>query len=401
MDAITHLLTRGVDTIYPSREELETFLRNGGKLRIYQGFDPTGTQLHIGHAVALRKLREFQELGHHIIFLIGDGTGQAGDPSGKKKTRETFFTREELKKNAKNYVMQASKIVRFDGEHAAEILYNGEWLNTLKLADILKIAGHFTVQQFLERDMYQERIKVGEGISLREFLYPLLQGYDSVAMNVNMEIGGTDQTFNMLVGRTLVQRMLHNEKYVVTVPLLADSKGVKIGKSEGNVIGITDAPETLYAKIMTLGDDSITNCFTLLTDTSEKDIEEMKRKMEAGENPMTYKKKLAFELTQYFHSEEKAVKAQESFEHIVQKGEIPNDIPQFTVERRSWVVLDLLIQSKLVVSRSEARRLIDQRAVELNGIMIEPGTHEITLNHQDIIRVGKRKYVKILFQENK
>jgi tyrosyl-tRNA synthetase len=377
---------------------LETFLRNGGKLRIYQGFDPTGTQLHIGHAVALRKLREFQDLGHHIIFLIGDGTGQAGDPSGKKKTRETFFTREELKKNAKDYVMQASKIVRFDGEHAAEILYNGEWLNTLKLADILKIAENFTVQQFLERDMYQERMKVGEGINLREFLYPLLQGYDSVAMNVNMEIGGTDQTFNMLVGRTLVQRMLHNEKYVLTVPLLTDSKGVKIGKSEENVIGITDPPEVLYAKIMTLGDDSITNCFTLLTNTPLEDIADMKRKMESGENPMTYKKKLAYDLTAYFHSEEKAANAQVAFEQIVQKGEIPNDIPQFTAERRSWVVLDLLIQSKLVVSRSEARRLIEQKAVEINGNVLEPGTHEITLNDQDIVRVGKRKYTKILFQ---
>ncbi|MDO8451751.1 MAG: tyrosine--tRNA ligase, partial [bacterium] len=183
MDEIERLLTRGVDSIYPNRRALETVLRSGKKLRLYQGFDPSGTSLHIGHAVALRKLRQFQALGHTVIFLIGDGTGQAGDPSGKKQTRDTFFTNKELRKNARDYVLQASKILSFEGLNPVKILYNGDWLNKLTLIDLLEIAGHFTLQQMLERDLYQERLKSGSDVSLREFMYPLLQGYDSVAMN--------------------------------------------------------------------------------------------------------------------------------------------------------------------------------------------------------------------------
>ncbi|MEI8174742.1 MAG: tyrosine--tRNA ligase, partial [bacterium] len=265
-DKIEELLTRGVDRIYPSKEMLEEALRSGKKLRLYQGFDPTGDKLHIGHMVGFRKHRQWQDLGHEVIFLIGDGTGQAGDPTGKKKTREKFFTQEELRANAKNYLTQASKVVRFDGPNPIKILYNGDWLNKLNLVDILNIAQNFSVQQLIERDMYQERLKSGESINLREFLYPLLQGYDSVAMDVDLELGGSDQTFNMLVGRTLMRVMKNKEKFVMTTPLLTDSKGIKIGKSEGNVIGLIDEPNDLFGKIMSLGDDAIISLFTLLTD---------------------------------------------------------------------------------------------------------------------------------------
>src|SRR3989344_4537925 len=287
MDAIEHLLTRGVEKIYPNREALEKVLRSGKKLQLYQGFDPTGTKLHIGHAVGFRKLRQWQDLGHHVIFLVGDGTGQAGDPSGKTTSRDTFMNRDELRANARDYLKQAGKIVRFDGNNPVEILYNGDWLNKLTLVDILDIAGHFSWQQLAERDVYQDRIKKGETLNFREALYPLLQGYDSVAMNVDLELGGKDQTFNMLAGRQLVQQMLGKEKFVMTVPLLTDAKGVKIGKTEGNVIGLTDAPADFYGKIMALGDDAIIPCFTLLTDTLLEHIEDMKKKMAAGENPMT------------------------------------------------------------------------------------------------------------------
>src|SRR3989344_4422617 len=228
MDAIENLLTRGVDKIYPSREVLEKVLRSGKKLKLYQGFDPTGTQLHIGHAVGFRKLRQFQDLGHEVIFLIGDGTGQAGDPSGKTKSREKFLTRDELRKNAVDYIKQAGKIVRFEGENPVEILFNGDWLNELKLVDILNIMDHVSFQQIIERDLFQERMKKGEEIKYREFFYPLLQGYDSVAMKVDLELGGSDQTFNMLVGRKLVSEMLHQDKFVMTVPLLTYAKGTKI-----------------------------------------------------------------------------------------------------------------------------------------------------------------------------
>src|SRR3989338_6338616 len=271
-DKITELLTRGVDKIYPSREALEETLRSGKKLRLYQGFDPTGDKLHIGHMVGRRKHRQWQDLGHEVIFLIGDGTGEAGDPTGKKKTRERFFTSKELRANAQGYLTQASKIVRFYGPNPIKILYNGDWLNKLTKTDILNIAEHFSVQQLIERDMFQERLKNGESINLREFLYPLLQAYDSVEMEVDLELGGTDQTFNMLAGRDLLKAMKGKEKFVMTTPLLADSNGVKIGKSEGNVIGLTDPAPNLFGKIMALGDDSIIPLFTLLTGVPIQEI---------------------------------------------------------------------------------------------------------------------------------
>ncbi len=396
MDAIEHLLTRGVDKIYPSREELEKVLRSGKKLRLFQGFDPTGTKLHIGHAVGFRKLRQWQDLGHDVIFLIGDGTGQAGDPSGKKTARDTFFTSEELRKNGKDYVLQSSKIVRFDGPNPVKILYNGDWLNKLGLTEILNIAGHFTLQQMLERDLYQERLKNNIPLSLREFMYPLLQGYDSVAMEVDLELGGSDQTFNMLAGRSLVGSILHKEKFVMTVPLLTDAKGTKIGKSEGNVIGLTDAPNDFFGKIMSLGDDAIVNCFTLLTDTPSEEIQEMQKKMDDGENPMLFKKRLAFELTKQLNSEEDAKQAQSAFEQTFQDRQAPTSMPEFTTKQSEWNPVDLLVASKLVSSKSDAKRLLEQGAVEINGKAISHQLSTISIKNSDILKVGKKKFLKII-----
>ncbi|MBI4064780.1 tyrosine--tRNA ligase [Candidatus Gottesmanbacteria bacterium] len=395
MDEIERLLTRGVDKIYPSREALEKVLRSGKKLKLYQGFDPTGRELHIGHAVGFRKLRQWQDLGHEVIFLIGDGTGQAGDPSGKKTAREKFFTREELRQNGRDYVMQSSKIMRFDGPNPVKILYNGDWLNKLGLKEILDIAGHFTLQQMLERDLYQERLKTGVPLSLREFMYPLLQGYDSVAMNVDLELGGSDQTFNMLAGRSLVAAMLHKEKFVMTVPLLTDAKGTKIGKTEGNVIGLTDAPNEFFGKIMSLGDDAIVNSFTLLTDTPVEEIKEMKKKMEKGENPMIFKKKLAFELTKQFNSENAARAAQAEFERVHQKGENPENAIEFSTSQISWNPVDLLVATGLAASKSDAKRLLTQKAIELNSLLITSHLSLLTISDGDILKVGKKKFLKI------
>lgn len=398
MDEIDILLHRGVDTIYPSKAALETVLRSGKKLTLYQGFDPTGSQLHIGHMVALRKLRQFQDLGHRVIFLIGDGTGQAGDPSGKKKSREKFFTREELRQNALDYVNQAGKIVRFNGDNPVEIRYNGDWLNSLTLIDILNLAQHFSVQQLIERDMFQERLKKKETINLREFLYPLLQGYDSVAMNVDLELGGTDQTFNMLAGRTLVKALRNKEKFVMTVPLLTDSKGVKIGKSEGNVIGITDVPNELYAKIMALGDDAISPCFRLLTDISDEELSSIERAIGSGANPMEYKKLLAHCITSVLHTNELADAAQTAFEHTFQErtlnaADIPSrpltDIPE------GASLIDVLSLTGLAKSRSEARRLIQQRAVDINGSVIA-SDDVIRYETGDIIKIGKKTFLKLI-----
>jgi len=400
MDAIEHLLTRGVDKIYPNREALEKVLRSGKKLKLYQGFDPTGTQLHIGHAVGFRKLRQWQDLGHEVIFLIGDGTGQAGDPSGKKTAREKFFTREELRQNGKDYVMQSGKIMRFDGPNPVKILYNSDWLNKLGLVEILDIAGHFTLQQMLERDLYQERLKSGVDLSLREFMYPLLQGYDSVAMEVDLELGGSDQTFNMLAGRKLVSQMLHKEKFVMTVPLLTDAKGTKIGKTEGNVIGLTDEPNDFFGKIMSLGDDAIVNCFTLLTDTPIEETNTMKKKMAEGKNPMVFKKLLAFELTKQFNSTSVAKNAQASFEQTFQDRKTPTDIAEFTTKQTDWNPVELLVATKLAASKSDAKRLVEQGAMEINGIRCLPAGKAgqvtgVTIKNNDIIKVGKKKFLKI------
>ncbi|MCL5675771.1 MAG: tyrosine--tRNA ligase [Patescibacteria group bacterium] len=319
MDKIDELLTRGVANIYPSKEALERVLRSGKKLRLYQGFDPSGIQLHIGHMTGLKKLRQWQELGHEVIFLIGDGTGQAGDPSGKKRAREKYLSNKELRENARDYVLQAGKIVDFKGKNPAKILYNGDWLNKLTLVDILDIASHFSLQQMEERDMFVERKKRGEPINLREFLYPLLQGYDSVAMQVDLELGGEDQTFNMLCGRSLVKDYLHKEKFVITTPLLTDSSGNKIGKTEGNVIALTAPPNDFYGMIMSLGDDVIVKCFEYLTDLPMEEIKKIEKKIASGENPMTFKKKLAFTLTAMLNSDDATINAQEEFEEWYKK----------------------------------------------------------------------------------
>lgn len=395
MDKIDELLTRGVEKIYPSREELEKVLRSGKKLLLYQGFDPTGIQLHIGHMTGLRKLRQWQDLGHQIIFLIGDGTGQAGDPSGKTRSRDKYLTIEQLRQNAKDYVLQASKIVKFEGENAAEIKYNGDWLNKLGLIDILNIAEKFTLQQLEERDLYSDRKAKGEDINFREFLYPLLQAYDSVAMNVDLELGGSDQTFNMLRGRDLVRAMLNKEKFVMTTPLLVDSSGKKIGKTEGNVIALTSKPNELFGMIMSLGDDIITKSFEFLTDLPIDEVKKIESEIAAGANPMIYKKRLAFDITSMLNSQEDAKKAQEYFESTVQKGEIPSDIQTIKLKDRTTLV-EIIVSSKTASSNSEAKRLLSQGAVEIDGktffdpqLIIEPSSG-------NIIKIGKRKFIKII-----
>lgn len=384
---IDELLTRGVDKIYPSYGALRKILFSGRKLKLYQGFDPTGDKLHLGHMVGFRKHRQWQDLGHEVIFLIGDGTGQAGDPTGKKKTREKFFTQEELRENAKNYLTQAGKIVRFDGENPIKILYNGDWLNKLHLVDILNIAQYFSVQQLIERDMFQERIKNGEEINLREFLYPLLQSYDSVAMDVDLELGGSDQTFNMLAGRTLMKKMKDKEKFVMTTPLLSDSEGVKIGKSEGNVIGLTDEPNDLFGKIMSLGDDAIIPMFTLLTDVPMKEIESFDLKKDA----MMLKKRIAHIIVAELHNETSAKDAEENFSSTFQKKEVPKDIEEIKGGGKPF---DIFVVNNITTSTSAARRLFDAGAVtDMTDNKKLTSKDKFKTGH--VYKIGKHRFIKI------
>src|SRR3989344_4174187 len=389
-DKIDELLTRGVDKIYPSPEALEQVLRSGKKIKLYQGFDPTGNKLHIGHMVGLRKHRQWQDLGHEVIFLIGDGTGEAGDPTGKKKTREKFFTSRELRANAKDYLIQASKVVRFDGPNPIKILYNGDWLNKLTKTDILNIAQNFSVQQMIERDMYQERLKAGEEINLREFLYPLLQGYDSVAMDVDLELGGSDQTFNMLTGRTLMRKMKGKEKFVMTTTLLADSKGVKIGKSEGNVIGLADLAPDLFSKIMALGDDAIIPLFTLLTDTPMEEI----NAFDIKKDPLNLKKRAASLIVAQLHSESEAKDAQSIFENTFSKGEFPEDAQVLEVGKEEKLI-DVLTDKKIVESKMEFRRLVEAGAVSEYPDQKITDTNELVGESERKIKIGKKTFVII------
>jgi len=391
MDKIDELLTRGVDKIYPSREKLEKILRSGKKLRLYQGFDPTGDKLHLGHMVGLRKHRQWQDLGHEVIFLVGDGTGEAGDPTGKKKTREKFFTGEELRANAKGYLEQAQKIVRFDGPNPIKILYNGDWLDKLTKTDILNIAQHFSVQQLIERDMFQERLRDGKSINVREFLYPLLQGYDSVAMDVDLELGGSDQTFNMLAGRMLMRTMKNKEKFVMTTPLLFDAKGVKIGKTEGNVIGLTDPAPELFGKIMSLGDDAVIPMFTLLTDVSLEEIGKFNFKKDA----MALKKRVACLIVTQLYDKAKAKEAEANFINIFQKREIPESIKEIKC-KAGELLSEILVKNKVLSSKSEWRRLVQENAI--HDLSQNQNIVDVNLKTSKdlVLKIGKKKFVKVL-----
>lgn len=386
---VDEVLTRGVDKIYPSAEALKK-AAEGKKLRIYQGFDPTGTQLHIGHMVGLRKLAQFQKLGHHVIFLIGDGTGQAGDPSGKTKARDKFHTQEELRKNAKRYVEQAGKIVDFKGDNPIEILYNGDWLNKLTLPEILDIIGHFSFQQLAERDLFQQRIKAGETLNFREAFYPILQAYDSVAMKVDLEIGGSDQTFNMLCGRQLVKQIQGRDKFVLTTPLLTDSQGVKIGKTEGNVIALTDAPADLFGKIMSLSDDVIVKSLEYLTDVPMSEIDDIEKEIKDRKNPMDYKKKLAFEIVKQLNDEKAAQSAQDAFESLFQKKHFDQkNTSDWSVKKGGEAITDFLTRQGFASSATVAKNMVSSGSIDVNSQTVTD--RNAALRDKDVVKIGKHQ----------
>ncbi len=380
---IDEILTRGVENIYPSREELKKLLVSGRRIRLYQGFDPTGIQFHIGHMVGLRKLKQFQELGHEVIFLIGDGTGEAGDPSGKTRPRKEFLSHQELLKNARGYIKQAGKILNFKGPNPVKVWYNSKWLNKLTKSQILEIVGHFTLQQIIERDLYQERLKNNIPLNMREFMYPFLQGYDSVAMKVDLEIGGSDQLFNMLTGRTLVKAMLGRDKFVLTTPLLIDSTGRKIGKTEGNVIAIAGEPEQLFAQIMSLSDDVIAKGLEYLTDVPVTKIK----------NPLESKKLLAYEVVKQLNDKTKADQARDSFEKKFQKRDFEGELRIIKISK-SKMLRDVLVENKIVSSNSEFARLVKAGAVEVIGgeKVTDPF---LKVQKETPLRVGKRHFLKL------
>lgn len=395
-DPIEQLLTRGVAEVI-GKDALERRLREGESIRIYLGVDPTSPIIHLGHAVALRKLRKFQNLGSKVILLIGDFTGRIGDPTGKDTTR-VQLTHAQVLENAQTYIQQSARILAVESPtNPIEVRYNGEWWDTLTARDLITLSANFTVQQMLQRDMFQRRLNDNLPIGLHEFLYPLLQGYDSVALEVDAEIGGTDQTFNMLCGRTLVRVLQDREKFVLTVEILEGSDGRKMSKSYGNVIGVAEPPFEMYGKLMSLRDELIVRYFTLLTDVPEAELDHMAREIASGTvNPMVLKKRLAFDIVSELQGPEAAREAQDRFAREIQQRELPAEIPTHVLPRDGdWLLVDLLVQLNLATSKGDARRLIEQGSALVDGEKVTDPRATIAVRNGQIIRGRRRQYARI------
>ncbi len=396
-EIIERILKKGVEQILPTEDALKALLESGKRLNIYQGFDPTADTLHIGHTVGMRKLEDFRKLGHHVIFLVGDFTARIGDPSDKAATRQ-MLTKEEVEQNMQGYVKQASKIIDINNkENPVEILYNSEWLEKLNFGDIIKLASKFTVQQMLKRDMFQKRLDKNKPIHLNEFLYPVMQGYDCVMMDIDVEVGGNDQLFNMLAGRDLIMSELGKDKIVFTAKLLETTDGTKMGKTEGNMIKMNDKPEDIYGKVMAFNDDMILGGFEILTFATMDEVKEYKERLESGENPMILKKELAFRITSEITSEKEAKQAQEFFESVFQNKDKDVEIPEKEVTEKEIPLNQLLVDIDFASSKSEAKRLIEQGAVKIADKKITQYNYPVNTSNQPEIRVG-RKLCKITFK---
>lgn len=392
-DKINQLLMRGVENIYPSVDFLRARLERGEKPTIYLGIDPTGPTLHLGHAIALKKLAEFQALGCKIILLIGDFTAMIGDPTDKKATRKQL-TREEVLNNAKLYKKQASVFLNFKGDNPAELKYNSKWLAKMNFEDVLNLASKMTVSQMLERDMFENRMKEGKPIFLHEFMYPLMQGYDSVAMDVDGEVGGNDQTFNMLVGRNLLKELKNKEKFVLTMKLLTDNSGTKMGKTEGNMLALIDDANMMFGKVMSWEDSMMWDAFMLCTNVETSEIEKMREEINAGKNPRDIKMKLAYEIVRIYYSDSRAKKSEKEFVKTFQKKEIPEEIEEIKVNIGD-LLADVLTLHGFVKSKSDFRRLVEEGAVTIEGEKVSD--FQIKIEKTGVVmKIGKKRFIKLV-----
>jgi len=387
------LIKRGSDEILLETELVER-LKTGKPMRIKVGFDPTAPDLHLGHTVLINKMRQFQQLGHQVIFLIGDFTGLIGDPTGKNITRKPL-TREAVEQNAETYKEQIFKILDPD---LTEIAFNSSWMNELGSAGLIQLAAQHTVARMLERDDFSKRYKGGQPIAIHEFLYPLVQGYDSVALKADVELGGTDQKFNLLMGRELQKNYGQKPQVVLTMPLLEGLDGVnKMSKSLGNYIGITDAPDDMFGKIMSISDQLMWRYFDLLSFRSNEALAGFKQEVDAGKNPRDIKFLLAQEIISRFHSAEAAEKAQAAFIARFQKGAMPDDIPEveLRVADGSMGIANVLKDAGLVNSTSDGMRMIRQGAVRIDGERIEDTRLQVKVGTEHVYQVGKRRFAKV------
>ncbi len=387
------IIKRGTEEILLEKDLIDK-LKSGKKLKIKAGFDPTAPDLHLGHTVLINKLRQFQDLGHEILFLIGDFTGMIGDPTGKNATRKAL-TKEQVLENAKSYKEQVFKILDPD---KTKVVFNSQWMGAMSSAELIQLASQQTVARMLERDDFSKRYKTGQPISIHEFLYPLIQGYDSVALEADVELGGTDQKFNLLMGRELQKIYKQTPQTVITLPILEGLDGVqKMSKSLGNYIGVSDRPDDMFGKIMSVSDELMWRYYELLSFRPMDEIEQYKKDIENGANPRDIKFILAQEIITRFHSEEQAQQAQQNFINRFKKGLVPEDIDEFTLTagNEGMAIGYVLTEAGLTKGTSEAIRMVKQGAVKLDGTKVEDIKFIVKSGATYVAQVGKRKFAKV------
>ncbi len=394
-ELIEDILSRSIAEIYPSKEALRQRLESGRKLRVYVGIDPTASHVHLGHATNYLLLERFHRLGHKLIVLVGDFTATIGDPSDKSAVRSQL-TPDQVKQNLKTYKQQIGKILPFnDKKNPVEFRFNADWLAGLSLADMVELASNFTIQQMIERDVFQRRLADQKPLYVHEFFYPLMQGYDSVALQADVEVGGTDQTFNMLAGRTLVKRLQNRDKFVITTTLLENpATGEKLmSKSQGTGVSLAAPPNEMYAQVMALPDAGIIQTFVDCTRLSMGDIERMKLSLAEGENPRNVKMNLAREIVSTFCSRDEALEAEAAFVSQFRDKELPEDIPLVQTKLGQRQIDELLVELSLATSRSAAKRRLEQGGVRINGERIE--TEVATMVSGDVVQAGKRRFLRL------
>ncbi|MGA2911495.1 MAG: tyrosine--tRNA ligase [Candidatus Levyibacteriota bacterium] len=385
MTDIDELLTRGVANIIPGIDELKRLLKSSQKLNIYFGIDPTATHIHLGHAVPLRKLQQLADLGHNVTFLIGDFTALIGDTSDKDSERPVL-TKEQIEQNFQTYKKQAEKILDFS---KVNIRYNSEWLSKINLEEFIKLSHHFSFGDIAGRELIAKRLKDGRHVGLHEALYPVLQGYDSYFLDTDIQIGGTDQTFNMQAGRILQKDLRSKQSFVLANPFLEGTDGRKMSKTWGNAIWLDDAPNDMYVKAMAINDNLIVEYFTLATGLSIENIKKIESELKKGENPINIKKKLAHQIVKELYDEKSADEAQENFQRTVQNKELPNDIKVYSNSDETNI-LQIMYLSGLTNSISEGKRLMQQKGVYVDNALVESPDYEFDITSEHIIKVGKQ-----------
>ncbi len=390
------MLKKGVEEIVPEEQliaKLKKSAKTGKPLRVKYGIDPTGSQVHIGHLVPIRKMRQFQDLGHIGVIIIGDFTAQIGDPTGKNETRPPL-TKDQIMKNCEKYMDQLYTVLDKD---KTEVRFQTEWFGNMTMADVIKLMGRFTLAQFLAHDTFRKRYENGLPLGMHEIMYPILQGYDSVAIESDIELGATEQKFNLLAGRDMQRYHNQEEQVAIMSPILMGTDGVnKMGKSLNNYIAVFDSPKDKYGKVMSIPDSLIINYFTYATNYTEEEINSVKNRLEQGENPKILKQLLARELVKIYHGQEIAQAEEDAFNSVFAKGNIPDDIEEFSfTEEKIWII-KLLTDTDLCKSNGEAKRMIKQNAVSIDGEKITNPDLEIELKDEITIKVGKRRFAKII-----